>query len=319
MYAPLTDMSSEYFLPNIQLLEMNSITLLETNQKFIESYMVGLNHEFARELLWREYPTDQRGSYFRQFWDVSSFLTAPGADVSALRERLFDIPELHRWSTDTGLDEHDNREAQGDKEDELVLAIRGELLKKYPTAVVYAHRADWERRGGAIDKSRPRKLADLPAGVPPTTLVKTPLYEAKVPTDIYFFGFDLTADDARGGTIVDGEEDPGWFFVIKERPGDPRFGLDLPRDGATPPISTWNELSWTDVVTGYDAAEQLPVGQHEVALVGAADPTQQAQHDEDAAYRWRADTNAAELAYILYQLPVLMAVHAAEMLKTGGG
>lgn len=30
-----------------------------------KSYMVGLNHEFARELLWREYPTDQRGSYFR--------------------------------------------------------------------------------------------------------------------------------------------------------------------------------------------------------------------------------------------------------------
>jgi hypothetical protein len=320
MYAPLTDMSSEYFLPNIQLLEMNSITLLETNQKFIESYMVGLNHEFARELLWREYPTDQRGSYFRQFWDVSSFLTAPGADVSALRERLFDIPELHRWSTDTGLDEHDNREAQGDKEDELVLAIRGELLKKYPTAVVYAHRAEWERRAGAIDKSRPRKLADLPAGVPPTNLVKTPLYEAKVPPDIYFFGFDLTAEEARGGAIVDGEEDPGWFFVIKERPGDPRFGLDLPRNGAAPAIASWNELSWTDVVDGYDAAEQLPVGLHEVALVGTGvDPTQQAQHDEDAAYRWRADTNAAELAYILYQLPVLMAVHAAEMLKTGEG
>jgi hypothetical protein len=148
--------------------------------------------------------------------------------------------------------------------------------------------------------------------------VKTPLYEAKVPPDIYFFGFDLTAEEARGGTIVDGEEDPGWFFVIKERPGDPRFGLDLPREGATPAIASWNELSWSDVVDGYGAAEQLSVGQHEVSLVGAGvEPTQQAQHDEDAAYGWRADTNAAELAYILYQLPVLMAVHAAEMLKTG--
>jgi hypothetical protein len=320
MYAPLTELSSEYFLPNIQLLEMNSITLLETNQKFIEAYIVGLNHEFARELLWREYPTDQRGSYFRQFWDVSSFLTAPGADVTALRERLFDVPKLHRWSKDTGLDEHDNREAQGDKEDELVLAIRGELLKKYPTAVVYAHRAEWERRDGAIDKSRPRRLADLPTGIPPTTLVKTPLYEAKVQPDIYFFGFDLTADAARGGAMVHGEEDPGWFFVIKERPGEPRFGLDLPGDSAHTTVASWNELSWTDVVDSYDTAEQLPVGQHDVAVVGGAvDPTQQAQHDEDAAYHWRADTNAAELAYILYQLPVLMAVHAAEMLKKGGG
>ena len=41
--------------------------------------MVGLNHEMARELLWREYPTDQRGSYFRQFWDAS---------VAVERERI---------------------------------------------------------------------------------------------------------------------------------------------------------------------------------------------------------------------------------------
>jgi hypothetical protein len=30
--------------------------------------------------------------------------------------------------------------------------------------------------------------------------------------------------------------------------------------------------------------------------------------------RWHSDTDAAELAYILYQVPVLVAVHAAEML-----
>ena len=62
MYRPLVDRSTELFLPNLNLIEPNSITLLETNQRFIEAYMVGLNHEFARELLWREYPTDQRGS-----------------------------------------------------------------------------------------------------------------------------------------------------------------------------------------------------------------------------------------------------------------
>jgi hypothetical protein len=73
MYEPLKNLSPELFLPNINLIEPNSVTLLETNQPFIESFMVGLNHEFARELLWREYPTDQRGSTFRQFWDVRSF------------------------------------------------------------------------------------------------------------------------------------------------------------------------------------------------------------------------------------------------------
>ncbi len=318
MYEPLMKLSDEYFLPNIQLLQMNSITLLETNQKFIESYMVGLNHEFARELLWREYPTDQRGSSFRQFWDASAFLAEPGATAESARERLYDIPELHRWSRDDALGDHDNRELQGDAEDELVLAIRGELLKKYPTAVVYAHRAEWQRStDGQIDKSKPRLLAAVPAGTPPTSRVKTPLYEAKVPPDITFFGFDLTAAAAAGGTIVAGEEDPGWFFVIKERPGDARFGLDLPDGQQSSTVKTWNELSWTDV--GEPAVQLLLSSANEVSIgPTTATGDEKAQHDEDAAYRWRADTDAAEVAYILYQLPVLMAVHASEMLEKGG-
>src|SRR5262249_14275466 len=100
MYRPLADRSAELLLPNINKIPTNSITLLEANQKFIEAYMVGLNHEFARELLWREYPTDQRGSYFRQFWDVSTVLVqkSTGADDDTLREKLQDIPPLHRWS-----------------------------------------------------------------------------------------------------------------------------------------------------------------------------------------------------------------------------
>lgn len=318
MYEPLKEISSEFFLPHIQLLANNSITLLETNQKFIEAYLVGLNHEFARELLWREYPTDQRGSYFRQFWDVSGFLSEAGAEPAALREHLLDIPELHRWSKNTGLGDHDHREAQGDKEDEVVLTIRGELLKKYPTAVVYAHRAAWERTNGTIDKTKPRKLADVPVGDPPRTIVKTPLYEAKVDPDIYFFGFDLTAEKAKGGQIVAGEADPGWFFVIKERPGEPRFGLDLPQTAPNGAVHTWNELSWTDVVANYDATTTLPVGERSVTLVdpGAGTP-EKPQHDEDKAFRWRPDTHSAELAYILYQVPVLMSVHATEMLKKG--
>jgi hypothetical protein len=319
MYEPLKAISSELFLPNIQLIEDNSITLLETNQKFIESYMVGLNHEFARELLWREYPTDQRGSYFRQFWDVRGFLAEAAADANVLRERLRDVPELHRWATDSALGDHDNREAQGDKEEELVLVIRGELLKKYPTAVIYAHRADWERTAdGTIDKTRPRKLVPLTStqeANPPRDLIKTPLYEAKIDPDIYFFGFDLTPEKARGGQVVDGQEDPGWFFVIKERPGEPRFGLDIPQAAPQATIHTWSDLAWTDVLNTYTPGAFLRVGERAVTLTdpgGASDAKR--QFDDDSRYRWQADTQAAELAYILYQLPVLMAVHAAEML-----
>ena len=320
MYEPLKDSSSEFFLPNLQLIQNNSITLLETNQKFIESYMVGLNHEFARELLWREYPTDQRGSYFRQFWDVRGFLAEPGLDAEARRERLYDIPELHRWATNSALGDHDHREEQGDKEDELVLVIRGELLKKYPTAVIYAHRAMWERTSdNRIDKSRPRKLAPLNPGQdtnPPRDLVKTPLYEAKVDPDIYLFGFDLTAEKARGGQMVNGEEDPGWFFVIKERPSEPRFGLDVPQSSPQATIHTWNDLAWTDVLNSYEPGKFLRIGEKTVSVTnpGATSEAKE-QYDEDSRFQWRSDTHAAEVAYILFQVPVLMAVHAAEMLK----
>ena len=86
------------FLPNLNLIAPNSITLLETNQKFIEAYMVGLNHEFARELLWREYPTDQRGSTSASSGTCRGVLdTERPRARSALKEKLHDIPELHRW------------------------------------------------------------------------------------------------------------------------------------------------------------------------------------------------------------------------------
>ena len=97
MYKPLADYSSELFLPNINFIEQNSISLLETNQEFIESYMVGLNHEFSRELMWREYPTDQRGSYFRQFWEAQGFHDTDNLSPEELKEKLRDIPPIHTW------------------------------------------------------------------------------------------------------------------------------------------------------------------------------------------------------------------------------
>ena len=48
MYEPLKR-ADRALLPNINVIPPNSITLVETNQRFIEAYMVGLNHEFARE------------------------------------------------------------------------------------------------------------------------------------------------------------------------------------------------------------------------------------------------------------------------------
>ena len=322
MYKPLVDISSELFLPNLNFITPNSISLLETNQRFIESYMVGLNHEFARELLWREYPTDQRGSYFRQFWDVSSFYDDEGTDLEALKEKLRDIPPLHLWSKFSNLGDHDNREQGRDNEEELVLVIRGELLKKYPNAVIYAHKAKWNDDSGSVDLNAERRLADLTEAEkqnPPKTKIKTPLYEAKVDPDIYFFGFDLTATEAQGGPGTSESDNPGWFFVIKERPGEPRFGLDIDQD---PTPNVWNDLSWEDILPEGSAGNFIRInsGTATITLENPAtnaddeDDEKIPQYQDDKSVSWNKNMNAAEVAYILYQVPVLVAVHASDML-----
>jgi hypothetical protein len=317
MYKPLLDLSHEHFVPNINLIEQNSIILLETNQRFIEAYMVGLNHEFARELLWREYPTDQRGSYFRQFWDVSSYLNKEGLDDKALREKLRDIPPLHRWSRRSDLGDHDNRQQGSTSREEVVLVIRGELLKKYPTAVIYAHRAKWPTDAeGNRTLTQPRDFDDGPI----EQVIKTPLYEAKVDPDIYFFGFDLDVVEAKGGSGENPADKAGWFFVIKERPGEPRFGLDVPGDAgdmSVTSITGWNELAWSHVMSNVAAGKFLAVtGTRTIHVLDPGTPNddQEQQQKEDSYVTWRSAMNAADLAYILYQVPVLMGVHAAEML-----
>jgi hypothetical protein len=318
MYRPLADLSAELLIPNVNRIENNSVTLLETNQKFVEAYMVGLNHEFARELLWREYPTDQRGSYFRQFWDVSGYFAGTGQDPEALRESLRDIPPLHLWSRSSRLGDHDARERPGDQEQEVVLVIRGELLKRYPGAVIYAQAADWARLpSGDVDRTKERSLVALaPAQQdnPPRNLLRTPLYMAKIEPDINFLGFDLTVAAARGGTGEHRDDSPGWFFVIKERPGEPRFGFD---ETSAPQIGVWNDLGWDRVPMTGEVIKPLPgvaPGIEIPATLPAGQAEKEPQRLEDHQVSWDGNVSAAELAYIMYQAPVMLAIHASELL-----
>ncbi|MCB9037256.1 MAG: hypothetical protein H6557_11600 [Lewinellaceae bacterium] len=336
MYKPLADISSELLLPNINLIEYNSITLLETNQKFIEAYMVGLNHEMARELLWREYPTDQRGSYFRQFWDVSTLLKTDDADHAGkteeqIREMYRDIPKLHLWSKFSDLGSHDHRQKPGKPAtEEVVLVIRGELLKKYPNTVVYAHKAVWENKSdtdSTFDKTKARDLykpAEGDAQNPSFDIIRTPLYKAEVKPDITFFGFKLDIEEAKGDSDPETPtlQNAGWFFVLKEIPGEPRFGFDVPKaDVDDDPNLTWNDISWTEVLPGSGVIDVNPAPPVDIThpIPGGTQIPDgfQEQHDEDIQIKWNTNgkqVDAADLAYILYQVPVLVAVHASEML-----
>lgn len=299
MFRSLKKLSQEYILPNIDKVPNNSITLLEVNQAFIEAYMTGLNHEMSRELLWREFPSDQRGTYFRQFWDVSDNIMEDD------QEKKYDIKKIPDWATQLGT--HSPRILTNPTDSPyLVLLIRGDLLKKYPNTQVYAQKAAFKV---PADPAAPRELAD---DSNPDN-IKVPAFMAELDPDIYLFGFDIDIDEAKG-FIPDGDggtPDPGWFFVLRERPGQINFGLDdwtpendgvsdLPESDPT----DWNDLSWEHLTSPSGLANyQINTGHSFANGTGGVDaPIAEWGH------------NSADMAYILYQNPVIFARHAQEML-----
>ncbi|HVH12295.1 MAG TPA: VCBS repeat-containing protein, partial [Longimicrobium sp.] len=180
MYEPLLDLSQELLFPGAARVTPESATLLRTNPTFIEAFMVGLNHEFSRELLWREFPAERRATFFRRFWD---------GDTP-------DVPPLEAWDPDRGL----GASATGvGAADMMVLLIRGELLRRFPDTGISMHRAVW--RDG-------RRVPDLSTTAPAPLL---PRFRGRLDPDMCFFGFDLRPHEALGDRL-----DGGWFVVLRQ-------------------------------------------------------------------------------------------------------
>ncbi|GGW39079.1 hypothetical protein [Streptomyces griseoloalbus] len=181
----------EWALPGIGALPPDSVTLLETNPEFIAALLVGLNHEFNRELLWREFPTDQRGTPFARFW--------PGDSA--------DVEEIALWPPEAPLGGRLRTGGEGD----LAMLVRGDLLRRFPGTALLAVRAVDGKLPPAFD------------GVPATPLVlddSTVLYlfadldEERARSEDWFFvfrepmrgtqfGFDSGEQPAAMGTWAD--------------------------------------------------------------------------------------------------------------------
>jgi hypothetical protein len=220
MYEALRDISSDFLLPGLEHVPPNTATLVQTNPEFVESFMTGLSTEMARELLWREFPTDQRGTYFRQFW----------AALNAADRRQ--IQAIHEWKNPLG-----KNAEPGQREASIVLLLRGELLRRYPHTVIYAKKA-------VMSGTR-----RVPGGTE-----KYPLFRGSLEPDVTFLGFDLSKNEALG----DGA-DQGWFFVLQEQPTAPRFGLDKP-DGFADTIdkaAKWSDLTWGHVAANQSGFNNL--------------------------------------------------------------
>lgn len=211
------------FCPGIDSIPTDSVTLLETNPRFIAAFMAGLNHETNRELLWRGFPTDSRGTPFRRFWR-----RLDGND---------DIPPIHGWRLGT------LAEQTTDPKGNLVLLLRGDLLRRYPNTIVVALPALGERQ-------------------PDHTRVLHPVFAGQFDPDASFFGFPLVDTDLEAGQ--------GWFFALMEPVTEPRFGLDETKGAPAAGAAAADLLAWTD--TGVAPGAHLgPAALAAIGVTGRAD------------------------------------------------
>lgn len=304
MYDDLIQKSYEYLMPNLNQVPNNVVTLLSTNTKFIEAYMAGLNHEFSRELLWREYPTDQRGSYFRRFWDIKDTIDTGTSDY------LNDIKPMHMWTGALG-ENHTSRHSGGG--DKLVLMIRGDLLKKYPNALIYAQKAEDYLGSSAPEPRTLKEAVDISGAI--TNDVKFPIFRANLNPDIVLLGFDVSKNEALGLTAASDplKTNAGWYFVFRERPGQLRFGLDMPSGDTSG--SSWDDLSWAnmDADGNVENVKTINISNAStndliVDLNTASIPLVGSMPDVE----WGA--NSAVMAWILNQAPAMVAIHAEDMI-----
>jgi hypothetical protein len=291
MYGPLAELGHEWLLPGAGTIRADTVTLVRSNQSFVEAYLVGLSHEMARELLFHEFPTDQRGTYFPQFWDVRGSLNPDGTPIDPANLR--DITPIHGW---TGALGGNSGRVPPAPPDHVVLLVKAELLRRHPDTIVTAVAAtvvDGERTLG--------------------TDTKFPVFTGRLDPDLSFFGFDLQPGQARG---TDGTE--GWFFVLAEHPTQPRFGLDADDGhyGATP--AAWDDLNWAQAAADATALTGLSYLDLDADL---PDTSAVVPGQGEPALAWHADqgrgpagANGGDLAWITLRRPFRVAIHGSDLL-----
>ena len=298
IYQYLVDVSQDFIIPDIKDLGNNFVALFEVDQSFVEKVMVGANHEMGKELLWRGYPTDQKGTCFNYFWDTR--------DNPNNSTPLEDITDIHTWGTST-LGTHNPNNPNI-----TALVIKGDLLQAYPNTVIYAHKGIYAPNVTAPTNTLSNapihsNLPSLPTPITTTgsdrlldsnisdQTLRYPIFQARLSPNVLVLGFDLGVDELLGRTAPNQNPTlPGWFFMFKERPGEPRFGLD--DAGSTPTLNTWDDLAWQHLSTNY------------VDLSAPLIPTTLPR------VNWNSD--AASMAHILYQSPILMGLHASKVINS---
>lgn len=197
-YHYLKLLGKEFILPSIKELKEDTVSLFLSNAAFEESFLSGMNTEMGKELLWREYPTDQRGSYFRKFWDSDT------DEETMKRGRYFDIKAMHAWSGELGSNHMDSKCGL------LIFALKGKLMRLYPDTSLYLAKAA---------ASKGLLVFDEKATVANNGIIH-PSMQSFIEDDILLVGFDTTLKNVLGDP---GNGDYGYMLTFAESVNDLNF------------------------------------------------------------------------------------------------
>ncbi len=216
MYQALNAYSRDWLVPGLGLLPTDDfVTVLSTNSTFMEAFLVGLSDEMGHELLWRGYPTDQRGTYFRRFWD---------ADADELSQ------QIHAFSR-TPLSSHVSVGGSGGNGPRAVVVVKSELVRRYPDLIIQAARNQGTEQDPWFEKpGSPQQTAEQ-------------LFAAHLEPDVALIGLDLSVEEL---------DQPGWWILIAEHPTATRF--DRPRDAQMPPAQKFLTVPGASDAAAFAAA-----------------------------------------------------------------
>ena len=124
----------------------------------MHAVLVGANHEMMRELRWRGYPTDERGTAFHRFW----------------REDADEIPDLHTMTT----------------------GHLGDAVSKGLEGVVVVVRSDVFTRFPARSCTPCRPWCPVPRLTPDFSSPQLPTFRGTLAPDVTYFGFPFSEQTA---------------------------------------------------------------------------------------------------------------------------
>jgi hypothetical protein len=183
----LRDYAPDWLIPGGRDLPDDSVVLMKSNSAFVQAFLVGLNHRLIEELRWRGLPMQRGCTPVRRFWDQVHPIT---------QDPLDDILGLRNWSDDKVLGDSAHA-PEGLVGDATILAFKSELFRRFPDTIVYAVDA-------RPNPTEPPNFAEneVPDFSDDGIKKNWPVFQGALGSDLAFFGFSFSIDEARSHWLV---------------------------------------------------------------------------------------------------------------------